>query len=146
MSNRAAITTVYQLRSSVPILFFRHYYRSAVLPITRLAERSLDFEDSRAGHVLIATPISSHFLVSLAQCSRLCLFVPECLSFNYCSSKLCRLNSQDALTDAANFANDVNCMYFGMMPDGNQLCNERGHEMDSLHDQGGNFLQQRENF
>ena len=121
------------------IFFFRQYYCSSILPITRLVERSLDFADSRAGQKLIFTSISSHFQVSQAECSRLCLFVPECLSFNYCSSKLCRLNSQDAFTGAANFAKDANCIYFGMMPDGYPLCNERGQKRDPLNDQGGEF-------
>ena len=49
-------------------------------------------------------------------CATMCLQTAECKSFNYCSRKLCQLNSNDfySLGQDSSMVEDSRCVYVGM--------------------------------
>ena len=82
---------------------------------TPLAERSILFEDVKEGVKLTGSLLAIYKNVGVSTCSKLCLDTLACLSFNWCSDKMCQLNSADTFSISyAVFEQDVFCTYLGM--------------------------------
>ena len=72
--------------------FFLSVGETALDPV---ASRSIYFEAFRVGEILTGFHIQTQLKVSPRACAQLCLRVPQCLSFSYCESRECQLDSRD---------------------------------------------------
>ena len=104
-----------------------------------LAIRSVAFEHNYVSKKLHQKEILSLQKVSIIGCSFACNIHPECLSFNYCSNKLCRLNSEDIFStqSAAEdiLVDDHDCRYVGIGRQEKPNCEEKGSAIDIQDDE-----------
>ena len=70
--------------------------------------------------------IEPYFRTSKLMCAWLCLTTPACLSFNYCESENCQLNSGDLFSEGSILKESPNCGYTGITTDATVHCEEKG--------------------
>ena len=113
--------------------------------------RSNIFEDHRPRIALVDFEAQKVTKTSLSECGHLCTVKSNCLSFNYCSSRTCVLNNQDAFSSStAIFEPNNVCSYFGMKRNQLPSCSVGGVERnitdDSFPDSCGINLKRVDSF
>ena len=83
-------------------------------------------ENFRVGQILTGFHIQTQLKISLQTCAQLCFRVPQCMSFDYCESRKCQLNSGDEFSQDAVFGRFDNCQYMGMKRNDLVVCKEQG--------------------
>ena len=80
-----------------------------------LPRRSIVFEDFSVGISFPVKALKSFQNIDKTHCAMLCSFLYECLSFIYCASALCQLNTVDVFSTGVQTAKfDHTCTYHGM--------------------------------
>ena len=86
-----------------------------------LAQRAIPFADFREDFVLLNSSIKTISKTTRGYCAQHCLSTPTCLSFNYCKSKKCQLNSLNAFSEGIEFQEaSGKCFQPGFLPKENQ--------------------------
>ena len=95
--------------------------------LSPLAERDISFYDFQPGMYLSGTSIHEfQRTVSRSHCAWLCLTNPKCVSFNYCNSRNCELNSGDVFTSGAVLQPSLGCNYLAISASVPLNCEEIG--------------------
>ena len=83
------------------------------MAIKNAARRFMAFEDVIVGKKLINGLFRVTRNVNRNYCAILCNKSPECLSFNFCSSQICELNSRDVFSRNSSLEDETRCIYQG---------------------------------
>ncbi|XP_075241882.1 uncharacterized protein LOC142336826 [Convolutriloba macropyga] len=89
---------------------------------TPLATRGTQFNEPRPNTRLDGFQIESFQTPSRMTCGVMCTQNPFCISYNYCSGKVCQLNSEDVHTQMKSAMIDARCIYKGMTGDTQPHC------------------------
>ena len=92
-----------------------------------LAAREISFEDFRFNKIVTGLDTQGfHRTKTCSECAWLCSTTPECLSFNFCESRNCELNSGASFTPGAVFQTSRSCSYSGVLKSAALTCQEKG--------------------
>ena len=111
---------------------------TAEFPKNIVSERTAAWENSYDDKRLTQCVIIRLKSTSTSECALKCLKIPQCRSFNFCTSRLCELNSDDVISIGRNqswMMSHAGCTYHGMQKDHAPRCFHWGKEQDILDDQ-----------
>ncbi|XP_075258025.1 uncharacterized protein LOC142350014 [Convolutriloba macropyga] len=104
---------------------------SSDLSVTPHAKRYTPFNDIRPRSKLQGSLIGTKFPVyERERCAAICSINPRCLSYNFCSDRICELNNQDVhtittLNGSRFLIHDNLCIYGGMKNESKPSCVEQ---------------------